>query len=304
MRYFTSVLLCCLLLFCACDQTSVPSAPDTGTSSQSTADIAPADIDQDLLDAEFTSYDRKTDYKPDGRAVFADGGADLTGQGFTFQDGILRITAGGHYELMGTLENGSVIIDVPADEKVQLVLKGVSITSASDAPLVVLCADKVKLTLADGTQNTFTDALTRTDDTHNACIWSADDLTVNGSGSLTVNGNYNNGIDTKNDLRIVSGSVTVTAVNNAIKANDSMAMLDGTLIAVSSDDGIKTSTADRPDKGYIRIFGGTVTVDSADDALQAATDVQIAGGTVRLNAGGKQFNCPGTVAVADGCLQN
>ena len=134
------------------------------------------------------------------------------------------------------------------------------------------------------------------------CLFSKDDLTINGYGTLTVNGNYNNGIASKNDLKIVSGNITVTAKNNAIKGKDSFLMNSGTLVVNSDDDGIKVNEDEDISKGFICIEGGTVTVNAEDDALTAVYSVTITGGTVTTYVGGKAVNCTGTVNIAHGCL--
>ena len=154
---------------------------------------------------------------------------EVNGTGAEDAGGDLRITKAGTYVASGEL-NGSITVNCGDSDNVKLVLNGVKITSDDGAAIIVENADKLLITLAADTENELNDADTRDDDAEDiACIYSHDDLTVNGSGSLTVNGNYKNGIEGNDDVKLVNGSITVNAVNNAIKGKDSLYIKDGTL---------------------------------------------------------------------------
>ena len=182
---------------------------------------------------------------------------------------------------------------------------GINITCKTSAPFYVESADKVRITLEKGTDNVLTDAsnyvLAAGVKKPNACLYSSDDLLIKGSGSLTVNANYNNGIGVKNDLKIKDGNITVNAPNNAIKGNGSITVEGGTINARGAD-GFKSDSI-MEGKGFISILGGTISIVAGDDGLQAESAVTIAAGaSVTINAADKDINCDGTVSVADNTL--
>ena len=128
-----------------------------------------------------------------------------------------------------------------------------------------------------------------------------------GGGSLIVNANYNNGIGCKNDVEIKNGKVTVSAVNNAVKGNDSVTVCgDAEVVIEAADDGLKADTIDRPDKGFVKVTeNAKVTVSCTDDAIQATQNVTVtSGATVTIKSASQAVNCDGTVNVDNGCIVN
>lgn len=218
----------------------------------------------------------------------------------------VTLRASGKYTFSGTLDDGSIIVEAAKTDKVELVFDGVNITNSKSAPLYIKSCDKVTIILADGSENILTDAakyeLPYGEDKPNACLYSSEDIDFEGAGTLIVNGNYNNGIGSKNDIDIECGIIEVRAVNNAIKGNDSVSILGGTVRIIGADDGIKSDTETDPSKGFVRIEGGEVEITADDDAIQAYTSVSITGGKVITNAGGNAVNCDGSVTLAEGIL--
>ena len=254
----------------------------------------------------FTNFDQRDSWTQAVTIAFSDDGVLINGSGAAADGTVVYITAPGTYMLTGSCQNGRIEVEVPKEEKVQLVLGGLTLTCTESAPLYVISADKVSITLTPGSVNTFTDGSAYTvaySKAPNACIYSRDDLTINGTGELIVNGNYNNGIGCSNDLKIVGGTITVNALNNALKGNDSVSIREGTLTIHSQDDGIKSNNADEAGKGYVYIAGGSITITAGDDAIQASQDVTIAGGSITVNAEGKTINSKGTQDVARGVIQ-
>ena len=218
----------------------------------------------------------------------------------------VNIKAAGRYVFSGTLEDGAIIVDAPKTDKVDLVLAGVSITNSQSAPLYIKSCDKADIILPLGCENFLTDAVNykfeNGEDKPNACIYSSEDIDFEGEGSLTVVGNYNNGIGSKNDIDIESGIINVRAVNNGIKGNDSVSILGGAITIEGADDGIKSDNETDPAKGFVRINGGEIKITADDDAVQAYTSVEVNGGSLVTNAGGKAINCDGSVTLAEGVL--
>lgn len=223
--------------------------------------------------------------------------------------GAFVISKGGFYTLTGDLSDGQIKVAVPKTEEITLIFKNFTASSSKTAPIYIDSCDKATILLAAGTVNSLTDAsiyvfANPADDKPNACIYSADDLTIKGDGTLTVTGNYNNGIGCKNDLRIKSGTITVTAPNNILKGNDSVTIEGGNVTLSGGEDAIKSDTTDRTDKGFVLIEGDAkVTIDCIDDALQATQSITVAAGTtVNVTAGGNALNCPGTINADESAL--
>lgn len=247
----------------------------------------------------------------DSKATFVeldDSGIKINGTGATANGSDLTINREGTYVLSGSLTDGQIKVSVEKTEKVHIVLNSVNVSCSDSSAMYIVSADKVSLTLAKDTVNSFVDGKTysyATGETeHNSCIYSKDDLTINGSGTLNVTGNFNNGIATTNDLKIVSGTITVAAVNNAIKGKDSIAINSGVINVSSQDDGLKVENELEAEKGYLCIEGGTVTINAGDDALQSVQSVTISGGMTTVTALGQAINCAGTVNVDENCFKD
>ena len=230
--------------------------------------------------------------------------------GITVEGGAFVITRGGSYELKGDLSNGQIKVAVPKTEQVELILNNFTASCNTSAPLYVESADKCTIVVAAGSVNTLTDATlyqyaNPADDKPNACIYSSDDLTIKGEGTLNVNGNYNNGIGCKNDLRIKDCTLNVTGVNNILKGNDSVEIENATVKLSGGEDAIKSDTADRTDKGYILITAGSkVEINCIDDAIQATMSITIeAGCAITGTCGGDALNCPGTINADEAAMQ-
>ena len=287
--------------------TAVPGAID-GSGASPAFDADPRTLEPVPASDKYTVFDTTIAYDPDKCTIIelSDGATRVSGIGAEVKGDIVTIGKEGEYLISGTLSNGQIVVSVEKTEKVRLILNGVSITNGSQAAIYVTSADKVGITLASGTVNTLTDGSKYTGlnekNEPTACLFSKDDLTINGYGSLIVNGNYNNGIASKNDLKIVSGDVTVNAKNNAIKGKDSFQMNSGTLTVNSDDDGIKVNEDENVSKGFISIEGGRITITAEDDALTAVYSVTVTGGTITTYVGGKAVNCGGTVSIKEGCL--
>ncbi|WAI01764.1 carbohydrate-binding domain-containing protein [Methanogenium organophilum] len=213
------------------------------------------------------------------------------GSGATVDGTTVTITSAGMYNIYGSLNNGQIIVDTDDKETVRIVLNGADISCSTSAPIYVLNAEKTVITLADGTKNSVTDGSSyiledAESDEPNAAIFSKDDLTINGGGTLTVTANYNNGIQSKDDLKITSGIITVTAVNDGIKGKDSVAIRDGTITIEAGGDGMQSTNDSDPEKGYIAIEGGTIDIVSGTDGIQAETSISISGGDITIASGG------------------
>ena len=230
--------------------------------------------------------------------------------GITVEGSSFVITRGGTYELRGDLSNGQIKVAVGKEADVELVMNNFTASCNTSAPLYIESANKATVYLAAGSVNTLTDATqylfpSANVDKPNACLYSSDDLTIKGTGTLNVTGRYNNGIGCKNDLRIKECTLNVIAPNNILKGNDSVE-IEGAVVKLSGgEDAIKADTTDRTDKGYILIMAGSkVEVNCTDDAIQSTMSITVeAGATVTGTCGGDPLNCPGTINADEGAMQ-
>lgn len=205
--------------------------------------------------------------------------ASLSDETITLSNEQMTISQGGSYTLTGE-SNASVVVNTQED--VRLILDGVNIVSETGAAIVIEDADNVYVTLADGSDNYLEDASTRSDAEINGTLYSTADLAIAGSGSLTVKANYQDGIVTKDDLVITSGTIIIEAVDEGIRGRDSVTISGGAISIVAGGDGMKTTNSEEADRGYVYISGGSVTIDAGDDAIKAATFMTIDAGTINI----------------------
>lgn len=208
-----------------------------------------------------------------------------TSDGVTQSGSVYTITKAGEYTVAGLLSEGQLIVDVGDEDEVTIVLNGTSITCSSGSPIYVKNASEVKIKSEENSFNEVIDNRTEatedsSDDVGNAAIYATCDLKLVGKGALVVTGNYNNGIQSKDDLSIKNVIVKVTAVNNAVKGNNAVDIESGNIIAISAKgDGIKTSNSSISNKGnqkgIVTITGGNIDVYAACDGIDAAYGVDI-----------------------------
>lgn len=277
-----SLLLALLLCLSSCAKggASDTDAQDTaGTMSDSgvnssAADGTPGPSGNNNIDEKdvFSSRDLSGDYDADAASRI-----ELNGD--------LTITDGGVYILTGKTD-GSVIVDADKSEKVQLVLAGVEITAHNTAALYVKSADKVFVTLDGGTENTLSSVgefAADGDVNVDGALFARDDITINGTGSLTVESDSGHGIVGKDEVTITGGTISVTSKSNAIDANDIVAIADGTLTLTSDNDGIHVEDGDDDITGNVLIAGGSIHIACADDGIHAGGNVAVKGGDVVIS---------------------
>lgn len=242
----------------------------------------------------FTEWDLAGTYEESGAVYVTLSDDGITGEtdGVAINGQTVTITEEGTYVFSGTLSEGQIVVDAD-DAKVQIVLDNVDITCATNAAVYVKSADKVFVTLAEGSQNTLrnTDEYVAIDDNNiDAVIFSKSDLTLNGTGSLTIESANGHGIVSKDDLKITGGTYDITAAGHALSGKDSVRIADGTFILTAEKDGIHAENADDEEKGYIYIADGDFTITSDDDGMDASNIVQIEDGTFDITAGGGAAN--------------
>ncbi len=253
---------------------------------------------------EYKDSDEYVDYNTKECTYIALNGdsADINGKKagkVTLENGVLTITEKGYYVLSGSF-SGTVVIDAPEDEKVHLVLNGVTITGNDGPAIYEKCSDKLIIMLVGGTVNTITDAKTyadTSDEAADAAIYATDDLTINGEGTLNVTGNYKAAIKTKDDLKIMSGTLNISSADDAVKGHDSLTVAGGFITISAGDDGLHSD-------GDVIIDNGTINVLKSVEALEGL-NVTINGGTINLVASDDGINVTdGTTSGLGGGFRN
>ena len=242
----------------------------------------------------FTERDLAGTYEESGAVYVTLSDDGITGEtdGVAINGQMVTITAEGTYIFSGTLSEGQIVVDAD-NAKVQIVFDNVDITCASSAAVYVKSAEKVFVTLAEGSQNMLrnTDEYVAIDDNNiDAVIFAKSDLTLNGTGSLTIVSAEGHGIVSKDDLKITGGTYDITAAGHALLGKDSVRIADGTFVLTAEKDGIHAENADDEEKGYIYIADGDFTITSDGDGMDASNIVQIEDGTFDITAGGGAAN--------------
>ena len=297
MKKILSVLLILTLMLsvlagCGNDKNDTPSENQDGTSS----DAAPVEVDFSKTDADmFTERDNKTDYDESKAVTIKLNGTTATASSNSVKisGSKITITEEATYIVSGELTDGMLIVDAPDTAKLQIVLSGANITSKTSAALYVLEADKVFLTLAEGTTNTLANggSFTAIDDNNiDAAVFSKQDLTLNGTGSLTVTSPAGHGVVCKDDLVITGGTYTVNSSSHGLDANDSIRITNATLNIDAGKDVIHCENTDDTSKGFIYISSGTINGEAEGDGIAASAYLQIEGGTFDLLVGGGAEN--------------
>ncbi len=213
--------------------------------------------------------------------------ADLTDAEYiTVTDGQdITLTEEGVYVLSGSASEVTVTVEAGDEDKVQIVLDGVTITNTDSPCIYVKSADKVFVTTTDSDNSlSVTGMFTADGDTNtDAVIFSKDDLVLNGVGTLNIN-STDNGVSCKDELKITGGTINVNASSDAFEANDQISIADGYITVTSGKDAFHSENDEDNSVGYIYICGGTFTINAADDGIQATSILQIDGGNFNITS--------------------
>ncbi len=293
--------------------TSADDATATSTTATSSVSVSERLTTVDTTDL-FTDRDLDASYDASDAVTItlSDDGSSASGSGVTIDGSTITITEEGTYVLTGTLTDGQVVVDVEDTAKVQIVLSDASISTTGASAIYVRQADKVFLTLAEGTTNTVsatgaseeveneyaTDGVTTLD----GAIFSRSDLVVNGSGSLSVTSEQGSGIVCKDDLKLVDGTVDVTAANHGLEAEASVRATGGTYTIVAGVDGIHCENADDATEGWIYVEGGSFDITATSDGIDAGYILEVAGGTITVAATDDGLHAEYDLVILDGTV--
>ena len=261
--------LTAMVLMAACAQsttTSNTNATTTSTKTNQTSYFTEKDYD--------TSYDESTASKIE----LSGSSANVSGDGVTVSGSTVTITKSGTYVISGQSDGVQIKVEADKSADVHLVLKGATITN-TNAAISATSAGHVYLTLAEGTTNSLSDSSSNSDDKANAALFSKVDLTINGSGTLTVDGKKNNGIKANDTLHITGGTYNIIAVGDAFNVNDELNITGTTMTIDAKEDGVKVDNDEDMTVGNMYLANNTITVTAGDDGIHASGNLVIDSGT-------------------------
>ncbi len=279
--------LCAALLLSGCGKEAVSQSPQ-GSGSQAVNTSANAEL--------FTDRDMRTEYSEDGSAIITLSGdtASSTSNAVQISGSTVTITDEGTYILSGSLE-GMVIVSADKQDKIQVVLDGASIHSPTSAALYIQEADKVFVTTSEGSENALSNGgiYTAIDDNNiDAALFSKEDLTLNGEGSLTIQADAGHGVVSKDDLVITSGTYAINAESHGLSGKDCLNIAGGSFQITSGKDALHAEHNEDTSLGSMSITGGDFTIYAQGDGISSSSKLLIQDGTFLITAGGGAVNAP------------
>ena len=266
----------------------------SGENTNSNSD--PVDVDFSQTDADmFTDRDSKTEYDASKSVTIKLNGTTATASSNSVKisGSTVTITEEATYVISGTLSDGMIVVNAPETAKLQLVFNGINITKSTSAALYIIEADKVFVTLAEGTENVLANGGTFTaidDNNIDGAVYSKQDLTFNGTGSLKVTSPAGHGIVCKDDLVFTGGTYTVNSASHGLDANDSIRIANASFEIDAGKDVIHCENTDDTSKGFIYSSSGTINGEAEGDGIHASAYLQIEDGNFDLLVGGGAEN--------------
>ena len=263
-----------LALVTACTQsTSNTTASNTATTK--TTSTTKAKKTSYFTDKDYdTSYDEKTA----ATVTLSGTTAKISGDGVAVSGSTVTISKAGTYVISGQSDGVQIKIEAEKTDDVHIVVKGVTMTN-TNADISATSAGHVYITLADGTTNSLSDSASNSDEKTDAALFSKVDLTINGNGTLNVEGKKNNGIKANDTLHITGGTYNITAVGDAFNVNDELNITGTTMTIDAKEDGVKVDNDEDTSVGTMYLSDNTITVTAGDDGIHASGDLVIDSGT-------------------------
>ncbi len=267
--------LTALTLMTACGQSTTKSS--TTAAADTTAISTSATNSQSSYFTE-KDYDTSYDESTASKIELSGSSANVSGDGVTVSGSTVTITKSGTYVISGQSDGVQIKVEADKSADVHLVLKGATMTN-TNAAISATSAGHVYLTLAEGTTNSLSDSSSNSDDKANAALFSKVDLTINGSGTLTVDGKKNNGIKANDTLHITGGTYNIIAVGDAFNVNDELNITGTTMTIDAKEDGVKVDNDEDMTVGNMYLANNTITVTAGDDGIHASGNLVIDSGT-------------------------
>ncbi len=151
-----------------------------------------------------------------------------------------------------------------------------SVSAADDG---IRGKDSVAISASDINVEAGGDGITATNNEDTEKGW------VSVAGSTLTLSAAGDGIFAARDITVESGSIAITTGGGSENAYDS-----------------DTSTKGIKSNGTLTLLGGTLTIDSADDSLHAATTIAIKGGDITLSSGDDGIHADSTINISGSTL--
>lgn len=270
---------------------SIMSAAITGCTGSSNASSNTDNVESVQVTASsdmFTSRDMEVGYDESEcvKINLSDNASSCDDKNVNIDGNTIKITKEGKYILTGKLTDGQIIVETDKKEKVQLILDNAEISNSSSAPIYVKSSDKVFITTAEDSNNVLAVNGEFKEDSENkvdSAIFSKSDLTLNGRGTLQVNDNYGNGITSKDNLVLTSGSYNINASNHGLEGKDSIRIANGNYTIVSGNDAIHGDNDEDETLGYVYIENGNIDISAQDDGIHSSSAMTINGGNINIS---------------------
>lgn len=288
---YTAIILSLIIIIAAFAGCSAGSASDDSGSatnnSEKSAQVEVNAANADYFterDLDFSYADRETQ-----TIVLNGSSAESTSSAVKTDGSVITITDEGVYIVSGKLTDGGIIVDAEETDKIQIVLNGAEISNSDGAAIYAESADKLFITLAEGTENSLSDGgkeYTQTDSekTVDGVIFADCDLTLNGAGKLTVNAGWKHAVVSKNDLVITGGEYDITSAEKGFEGENSIRICGGGFTVKSGDDAFHADEETDKEKGFVYIQGGDFKIESGDDGIHGVTTLTIDGGSFDITA--------------------
>lgn len=267
--------LTALTLMTACGQSTTKSS--TTAAADTTAITTSIKNSQSSYFTE-KDYDTSYDESTASKIELSGSSANVSGDGVTVSGSTVTISKAGTYVISGQSDGVQIKIAADKSDDVKLVLKGATMTN-TDAAIAATSAGHVYLTLAEGTTNSLSDSSSNSDEKANAALFSKVDLTINGSGTLNVDGKKSNAIKANDTLHITGGTFNITSVGDAFNVNDELNITGTTMTIDAKEDGVKVDNDDDMTVGNMYLANNTITVTAGDDGIHASGNLVIDSGT-------------------------
>lgn len=260
--------------------------------------------------------------------------SEISGNGIQADGNILKITQAGTYVFGGKMSDGQIQVNADKNDVVHIVLGGLTASSGSSSVIYGIQSKKIVITLAKGQENVLNDASSyvyknASEDEPNACIFSKDDVSINGEGSLNIYGNYGDGICSKGDLKIINGTYRITAAQNGLQA-ETVLQINGGSGSITSGGGSSNASYDEngqiqkkwgrwdgqmdeqeptdsemPGDGRTSVEESGISTEdggSSDSAkgLKGGVGIYLNGGDFTIDSSDDSIHCNGSVTVNDG----
>lgn len=303
-RILFALLLITMLLFTGCDKESPSSDNEISSNDVETTPEFSDNLSSDM----FTDRDFEIGYDEKNAAFITLKGdtASCDSNAVEIFGSTVTIKDEGTYILSGSLNDGMIIVDAEKTDKPQIVLNNVSISSGTSAPLYILQADKVFVTLSEGSENTLTNGGTFAaidDNNIDAAIFSKDDLTLNGSGTLTITSPSGHGIVSKDDLVLTSGFYIITAASHALSGKDSVRIANASVTTTSGKDGIHAENAEDTTLGFLYIKSGIFNITADGDGVSSSSYMQIENGEFIIDSSEDAVHSNSSLLVHNGIFE-